>query len=385
MVLAKQPEVQVLQRSAATPQGLAITHDVRIRQASAEIFARYNLAMMTQRDWVAVEAKLMLDCDNPEFAKEAFYSKPAGRDKIEGLSIRFAERARQYMRNVQVDTSPEMEDDFSVHYRTTVIDLESNIPESETFKVEKTVERRGVNEGDTVISQRTNSSGHTVYLIPATEDQLNTKLRAQISKVKRTLLLALVPADVRSRCLSRCKEVSLGEDKRDPAAATKSIVSAFISIGIDVPDLKDYLGKTVASATPEQVTDLRSIYALIREGEMTWQDVMDAKREREAEQGSKAEFVARKQKERADKKNKRNTTAAAGGNAPAPRRARGAAAAGAAPPPDAAAAAAATNTASTPTDAPPKPRASRRGGDEGAPPPAGGGDTTDPASNSTPA
>ena len=364
MVLAKQPEVQVLQRSNATPQGLAITHDVRIRQASAEMFARYNLAMMTQRDWSAVEAKLMLDCDNPEFAKEAFYSKPAGRDKIEGLSVRFAERARQHMRNIQVDTSPEMEDEYSVHYRTTVIDLESNIPESETFKVEKTVERRSVKEGDTVISQRTNSAGDVVYLIPATEDQLNTKLRAQISKVKRTLLLALVPADVRARCFARCKEVAENENAKDPAAATKSIVSAFISIGIDVPDLKEYLGKAVASATPAQVTDLRSIYALIRDGEMTWQDVMDAKKEREADQGTKAAFVAKKQKEREEKRGNKNKPA----DAPAPRRPRGAASAPATTATQTGEAGAGTttpgSTTETTTPTPPKPRASRRGSDE---------------------
>ncbi len=375
MSLTKQPEVQVLQKSSPTTQGLAITHDVRIRQAQAEVFARYNLAMMVSRDWSAVEAKLLADCDNPDFAEEAFYTKPAGKEKIEGLTIRFAERAIQHMRNIQCDTSPEMEDEFSVHYRTTVVDLESNSPTSETFKVEKTVERRYIKDGDTVISQRTNSQGETTYLIPATEDQLNTKLRAQASKVKRTLVLALIPADTRAKCFARCKAVALDKESKDPAAATKGIVAAFISIGVDVPDLKEYLGKSPASATPAQVVDLRSIFALIRDGEMTWQDVMDAKREREADQGSKAEFVAKKQKERENKKAGRQQQPAATA-APAQRRGRGAAAPK--PPADGAdagtsAPAADDTKPDAPPPAPPKPRASRRGNDDEA--------ATDPASN----
>ncbi len=377
MSLTKQPEVQVLQKSPSTTQGLAITHDVRIRQAQAEVFARYNLAMMVSRDWTAVEAKLLSDCDNPDFAEEAFYTKPAGKERIEGLTIRFAERAIQHMRNIQCDTSPEMEDEFSVHYRTTVVDLESNSPTSETFKVEKTVERKYVKDGDTVISQRTNSQGETTYLVPATEDQLNTKLRAQASKVKRTLVLALIPADTRTKCFARCKAVALDKESKDPAAATKGIVAAFIGIGVDVPDLKEYLGKSPASATPAQVVDLRSLFGLIRDGEMTWQDVMDAKREREADQGSKAEFVAKKQKERENKKAGRQAPQPAANAAPAQRRGR--AAATPKPPTDGPAAdttaqAAGDTKPDAPPPPPPKPRASRRGDDDEAA-------TTDPASN----
>lgn len=362
-MITKQPEVQIVPK---VQQGLAITHDVRMRQAQAEMFARYHLAAMVPRDWHAVEAKLMIDCDNPDFAAEAFYSKPTGSGRQEGLSIRFAERALQHMRNLSVDVSPDMEDDWSVHHRVTVIDLESNTPTSETFKVEKTVERSSVKDTDTVLSQRTNSQGQTVYLISATEDQMLTKVRAQSSKAKRNLICALIPADVRLRCLERCQAVFKDKQSKDPAAATKDIVAAFIGIGVDVPELKEYLGKSPQSATPAQVAELRSIYVLIRDGDLTWQDALEAKRELEAAKGSKAEFVAQKQKEKEKQKAKRGTQPAGNAATPAPRRGRSAAAGtdtatdagagtGAATTPDAAAA-----------PAPPKPRANRRGDDDDA-------------------
>ena len=324
-------EQNPLANISAVPQGLSITHDVRMRQAQAEMLSRYHLALMLPRSWVSVNAKLLAACDAPDFAKVAFYSKPAGREKIEGLSIRFAELALQLMRNVSVDTSPEMEDDLSIHYRMTVVDLESNVPMSETFKVEKTVERRSVKDDDTVLSQRTNSSGEKVFLIPATEDQINTKLAAQKSKVRRTLILALVPAEVRAQCLARCKAVAADGDKQDPQAATKGIVSAFLSIGVDVPDLKEYLGHSPASLVAKEIEDLRGIFACVRDGEITWGDVMEAKREREAARpaGSKAAFVEQKQKARAAKKAKNSTPATTTSEQPAARAPRGRAAASA--------------------------------------------------------
>ncbi len=296
----------VVQNNAlsSVPQGLAITHDVRMRQAQAQIMSQYQMALMLPRVWESISAKLLLACGNPDFAKEAYYKKPAGRDVIEGLSVRFAEHALTLMRNISVDCSPEMEDEFSAHYRVTVLDIESNTPSSETFKVEKTVERQFVSDGDTILSQRTNSQGRPVFLIPATEDQFNTKLRAQMSKVRRTLLLALIPAEIRAACLDRCKEVVATEDAKDPAGEAKRIIMAFIGVGIDVPDLKEYLGKAPSNATPKEIESLRLTFALIRDGEITWKDVMAAKAEREAEQGSRAAFVAQKEKEKAAAKNK---------------------------------------------------------------------------------
>ncbi len=349
-----QPLPSVVQNNAlsSVPQGLSITHDVRMRQAQAQIMSQYQMALMLPRVWESISAKLLLACDNPDFAKEAYYKKPAGREFIEGLSVRFAEHALTLMRNISVDCSPEMEDEFSAHYRVTVLDIESNTPSSETFKVEKTVERQFVSDGDTIISQRTNSQGRPVFLIPATEDQFNTKLRAQMSKVRRTLLLALIPAEIRSACLERCKAVVATEDAKDPAGEAKRIIMAFIGVGIDVPDLKEYLGKSPANATPKEVESLRLTFGLIRDGEITWRDVMAAKAEREAEQGSKAAFVAQKEKEKAAKAKTKPPRAGAAEKAP-----RG----GNKPPTEAKGDAATTTTPEAPARAT---RASRRDDDE---------------------
>lgn len=312
LVTRDQPQMGLASQSAV-PAGLQITTDVRLRQAQAEMLSRYQLALMLPRSWEAVGAKLVAACENPDFARVAFYRKPAGNTAIEGLSVRFAELAQQLMRNISVDTSPEMEDATSVHYRMTVTDLESNTPVSETFKVEKTVERRYVDENTTILSQRPNSNGDIVYLIPATEEQVQTKLRAQISKVKRTLILSLVPAEVRAQCLALCRSISQKEDAKDPQAATKSIIAAFLSLGIDVPDLKEYLGHSPSSLVAKEIEDLRGIYALIRDGEMIWNDVLEAKREQVATKGSRKDFVEGKKAARDKRKQQEGGGKSAGG------------------------------------------------------------------------
>lgn len=354
---------------SSVPQGLAITHDVRMRQAQAQIMSQYQMALMLPRVWESISAKLLLACDNPDFAKEAYYKKPAGREFIEGLSVRFAEHALTLMRNIAVDCSPEMEDEFSAHYRITVLDIESNTPSSETFKVDKTVERQYVADGDTILSQRTNSQGKAVFLVPSTEDQFNTKLRAQMSKVRRTLILALIPAEIRSACLERCKDIAGKSDSVDPAGEAKRIIMAFVSIGIDVPDLKEYLGKSPANATPKEVESLRLTYSLIRDGEITWRDVMNAKAEREADQGSKAAFVAQKEKEKAAAKNKATKPPRVAGTE---RAARGGDKQATPPATDA--------TPAAKTETPKAPRASRRDEEDNeAPASATGAATVDPA------
>lgn len=359
----KQHETQVIHKSAQ--HGLVITQDMRMRQAQVDTFARYHLAMMVPRDWRSIEEQLLEQCGKLEFARDAYYRKPtsSGRE-VEVLSGTFAEVAQRLIRNVSVDTSPEMEDEWSCHYRTTLIDLESNIPASETFKVDKVVERRRLRPSDSVVSQHTSGDGETIYLVRATEEQLESKLRAQSAKTKRLLLLGLVPADVRARCLERCKQVVSKEDSRDLPAAFKGIAAAFGALGVEMSDLKEYLGKPPASATLDQLLELRSVLALIRDGEATWRKALEDKTEKQAEAQPRNEAPVSKGKERDEKRGKDKPTP---GPAPAPVQRRGRRSSAT---PDPGGAATAPDSSSSPTtSAPesteqPKPRASRRGDDD---------------------
>jgi hypothetical protein len=340
------------------PLGFNLTQDVRLKQAQAEMMARYQMALAYPRDRLAIHNELVRACSNTDFAIASVYSKPrAGGKNDEGLSIRFAEFVYSILRNVSLDIAPESETEEDIAYRMTFNDLESNSPVSEVFKISKVVERKKKPD-DAEYPSRFNSKGELVYLVPATEQDLYSKYRSVASRVRRQLILQILPPDLRVQCFELCKATKLSSKSFDPDSDIKNLLTSFREIGVDPSDLKSYLGHAVPSSSPAEIDELRGIFVLIREGEATWADVMEARRA-EAPAGSRADFVAKKKEERKQKA------------ARAPRAARGAAAA--ATPADGAPAA--TEPAKPETTAP---RANRRGGAAAATAPA------EPAATTTP-
>jgi hypothetical protein len=248
-------------------------------ERQAVVKAQYEMARTFPRDWNVTRQKLLADCARFEFADEAIYSKPVAGKKMEGLSIRFAEAASRTAGNIKV-TRRQVEDDrFWSRYLLTVEDLESQTISEEELTVAKTVERKVPGDRQ-VVSERTNSNGERVYVCIATEDELRTKVKAESQKVKRQLLLELLPADLKADCeraiyAARAKGAASGD-------ARKLLVDAFFSVGVRVQDLQDYLGHTVDTVQPAELVELRSVYNALKDGETTWAEVLETRPERGA-------------------------------------------------------------------------------------------------------
>jgi len=283
----------------SVPQGLTVSlaPGGRLSPAQTEALSRFHLALCVPREWLDVGAKLLEVCGNPEFAKEAFYKRSIGGEDRFGLTIRFAEKALQILRNISTDLSPEHEDEHAVHYRFALTDIESNSLASETFRVSKTVESRDVDDDTVVISERTTKGGDKIYVTFATDDQLAARVRNVASRVKRGLVLGLLPAEVRAQCLAKCLEVSLDADKQDSAGAHKAVLMTFLGLGLDAAALKEYLGKPLQAASEKELQELRGIATSIREGEATWSAVLTNKRESEAKKTALGKLVEDKKKQ----------------------------------------------------------------------------------------
>lgn len=278
------------------PRAIALAPSGRLSHQQTESFTRGALAMLVPRKWEEVQSKLLLACQNPEFTKEAVYRRESPNGEVhEGLSIRFAEIAHALMRNVSVDNTVEFEDDLSIHYRITVSDTESNSTQSKTYRVSKAVERMGVRDDEIVLAERRNGKGQTVFLVPATDEQVASRAGALESRVKRQLVLSLIPVDIRSACLASCLELNKRQDATDPAAAVKQLVLEFLAQGIEVSDLKEYLGKPVTGATTAEIQTLRGILNALREGTTTWREIMESKAARAQEKSAKEAFIQQKQ------------------------------------------------------------------------------------------
>ncbi|WP_315707581.1 hypothetical protein [Brenneria uluponensis] len=247
-------------------------------QAKAMVEARYVMALQRPRNWDQVRQDLMRECRRPSFAnnKSAYYRKPIG-NGVEGLGIRFVEVALRCMKNVLIETSMIFEDETKEVHRVSVTDLESNLTYPLDVRVSKTVERSKPMDDGSYISVRKNSYGKDAYTIPANDDDLLNKRGAQISKAIRTLGLRIIPGDMQDEAEEIIKAVRLDAAARDPDAERKRIADGFAGIGVKVSDLTEYLGHSLESCSPTELVNLRGLYGAIRDGEATWNTVMENK------------------------------------------------------------------------------------------------------------
>jgi hypothetical protein len=266
-------------------QSTAIQHTpetssvVLAAREKALVEARYTVAIARPRDLDKAREKIISNCRRIGFAMAAIYRKPIGKDRDKwptGPSIRFAEAAIQAMGNVTVETITVYDDAEKRIVRVTVTDLEANIPYSQDVTIQKTVERKFLKQGDTPISSRKNSYGDTTYLMPATDDDILNKQNALISKAIRTLGLRLVPGDLIDEGLMMCRKTQADGDA-DPNAAKRRVIDAFGAIGVTVEQIKEYLGHAGATLNPKEREDLLAIHAAIKDGETTWQAIMEAR------------------------------------------------------------------------------------------------------------
>jgi hypothetical protein len=260
-------------------------------QAKAMIEARYIMAIRRPRDMDVVREKMLKECRRPTFAAVARYVKPIGKDKNKwpsGPSIRFAEAAVRIMTNITVETMMVYDDREKRIVRVTVTDLEANVPYMQDIPVIKTIERRKTKDGDVVIRTRTNSYGDLLYIIEATDDDIINKQNALISKAVRTLGLRLIPGDIIDECMEIVVATQAREDAEDPDAAKRKLFDAFAGVGVRADQIKEYLGHDASTLAPAELTDLRALYAAIRDGEASWREVMEAKVEQSGGEGQGA-------------------------------------------------------------------------------------------------
>jgi hypothetical protein len=266
--------------NALVPQGIETASSAVAAQAKAMIEARYIMAIRRPRDMDVVREKMLKECKRPSFAAVARYQKPIGRDQSKwptGPSIRFAESAIRNMTNITVEVMTVYDDREKRIVRVTVTDLEANVPYFQDVTITKTIERRQSKDGDTVLRTRTNSYGDTLYILEATDDDIINKQQALISKAMRTIGLRLIPGDIVDECMEAVIETQRNADAEDPDAAKRKLFDAFGQLGVRAEQIKDYLGHDAATLAPKELTELRALYAAIRDGEATWRDVMEAK------------------------------------------------------------------------------------------------------------
>lgn len=257
--------------------------DALIAKERASIEARWVMAMRRPRNIDDVRQKVIAECRRPGFAQVALYHRPAGNVKdektgkwvpniIEGLSIRFAEVAVRCMTNIDVDVQTIFDGDRDRVVRVIVTDFESNITWRKDVTVKKTVERKQLKRGQRPLGERVNSYGDRVFIVEATDDEVNVKEAAMVSKASRTGILRCVPGHIQDEAKKICRQVAADKTAKDPDAERIKVQDAFATLGVMPSQLSDYIGKPFAQTLPGEIDSLRNLYTAIRDGEITWSE-----------------------------------------------------------------------------------------------------------------
>ena len=246
--------------------------------ARATIESAYQMATYNKRDQDDARDRILAACKRPSFAEIVEYSKPIGGKPVTGPSIRFVELALREWGNVSVQSPVIYEDETVRRVRVTVLDLETNAQFSKDIQVKRTVERRFCKgREDDIIKERTNSYGKTVYILTATEEEMDIKASSAISKAIRTEGGRLLPQDIVEDALEIARQTLKNRDSKDPQAAKRRLLDSFSAIGVKPKHIKEFLEHDLEILSPPELEELRKMYASISEGGSTWADYMAEK------------------------------------------------------------------------------------------------------------
>ncbi len=254
----------------------------------ALVQARFIMALQRPRNLEDARVRLKDACKIFEFADEAWYSRPAGKEynentgqweekMAEGFSIRFAEEAGRALGNMLSDSQiiAETPEERIVH--VWAMDLETNFTRGVSLSIPKTVERKTPRRGQIVLQERETSKGEKVFICAANRNEMATTQANLVAKAERQCILKMIPAWILRDCQNEIRKTLTAEVRQDPDAARRKMLDAFAEYKIMPSDIQAYLGHTTDRMTAEEVIALRNIYRAITQGETTWDEIMAAR------------------------------------------------------------------------------------------------------------
>lgn len=269
---------------------LAKTGAAEAQRAIVE--SAYTVALRRPRNMMTVRDRLLKECDRPRFADAAEYKLPFKKwnkdtrqyeEEIKrGLSIRFAESALSALGNIMIRSSILLDDDNKIVGEVFALDLEANVMHTEAFVTYKRIDKKEPGKYDDIVDRRINSLGEETFIVKAKESDVEKNLRRALQKAKRNAILEIVPADIKEEVAEKCQRIVAQGIKDDPTSYMKRLADGFSGIGIGPELIEEYLGHPIASVNPDEILELKGVFGAIRDGELTWSEIMERGRVKEA-------------------------------------------------------------------------------------------------------
>lgn len=246
--------------ATTTAQSQELVPTAGAAEKQYEIQSAITVAKRFPRSEDMAFQRLMRACDRSSFAEDALYSFPRGGATVEGPSVNLAREAARVWGNLRYGQEVIRDDEDSRLIRAFGFDLESNVRVSAEDEFNKLVQRKGRSGG--------------VQWVKPDERDLRELTNRRGAILVRNCLLQLLPKDLIEDAMVRCKETLKKGVDVDPDGARKKLILAFATLGITAAMLEAKLGHALGVISPAELTELRTIYKSVADGNSNWADYL---------------------------------------------------------------------------------------------------------------
>lgn len=245
------------------------------------------VAQKFRRNEDEIYQSLMTTCKRTSFAERGEYKYPRGKVKdeatgrwvdniISGPSVYLSRAAIRLWGNVEIGTVIIRDTDDERHIRSEVWDMQSNVRRYAEASFRKLVQRKVPSDPSNFKSEKV-----TQWVRPDERD-LRELTNKHAAICERNAAIQLLPDDLIQDARIACRKALMAESTQDPAEARRKVIMAFAELNVTVTELEKYLGHPLAQCSPAELVDLRQVFAAIKEGNATWNDLINAKEDEDA-------------------------------------------------------------------------------------------------------
>jgi hypothetical protein len=262
------------QRVEETPLSTSVSSTMELAPSAAmmekqtEIQGAIIVARRFPRNEEAAFERLIRSSRRTSFAEEAEYSFPRGGTTVTGPSVSLAREAARLWGNIRYGLEVVLDTSEERHIRGWAWDLETNTKVAAEDYFAKLIQRKG--------------KGGPVQWVKPDERDLRELTFRRGAILVRNCLLQLLPRDLIEDARSQCRATLAKDAAQDPDSARKAILRAFSEINVSADQLQAYLGHPVGQSTAEEIAELRAVYQSIKDGNSTWSEYVETKREETA-------------------------------------------------------------------------------------------------------
>lgn len=240
-----------------TTGGLAEQEGQLRAAAEAEIRAAVMVAVQMRRNESGAYGRMMEAAQRPSFQDKAVYSYPRGGQKIIGPSVNLAREFARVWGNIRHGFDVVSDDGEYVQVIGYAWDMESNTKSTQGARFRCLVQRK--------------RDGATKWVVPDERDK-----RELINKhgaiAQRNALLQVLPRDMVEDIVEACLSNAEKAIRNDMEAARKKLAKAFGELSIPLGEVEEMIGCELQHMKPDDISQLRQVYASIKDGNTTWRD-----------------------------------------------------------------------------------------------------------------